>query len=78
MVSFESELCLCVEVVDAEYGRSVSGRNRAKVCDVVEHVGGVNEVGIETWWQISAAHIEELSAPLFFTVQRGENYFFKA
>jgi len=24
----------------AEYGRSVSGRNRAKVCDIVEHVGG--------------------------------------
>ena len=62
----------------AEYGRSVSGRNRAKVCDIVEHVGGMNEVGIETWWQTSAAHIGELSVPLFFTVRRGENYFFKA
>jgi len=62
----------------AEYGRSVSGRNRAKGCDIVEDVGRVNEVGIETWWQISAAHIGEPSVPLFFTVQPGENYFFKA
>ena len=58
----------------AEYGRSVSGRNRAKVCVILLSMSE----GIETWWQISAAHIGELSVPLFFTVRGGENYFFKA
>ena len=53
----------------AEYGRSVSGRNRAKVCVILLSMSE----GIETWWQISAAHIGELSVP-----RRGENYFFKA